>query len=381
MRVSGTGFWGPGRTRMASAGGAMLLAVGLAFFVFGHGPGSLVWLNGSATRWLPFAGSGVTWLPFQNNVEWLPFGTHKPAPSPSRPSPSPSPKVPVVLPPAEPTPKATPTPTPTAKPTPTPEPTRTPTPRPTATPTPTPTATPAPTPTPTPAPTPTPSPTPIAMPGPLGSVLFRDNFESTPLGTTITGWRVPSPPPPTPTPTPVPGTPPPPTPTPAPTPTPTPAFSIIADGAHGHVLSLPGAGWPVASTGASTWTNYQVSADVKTNPVDGHARVIARYRDDKHYYACGLDHAEGSSAPQLFLGKVWDGYWYTFETTPYAFNSASWYHIDFAVQGNDLYCQVTDGSTGRRAILHDVKSYFPAGGIGATGEHAEFDNFVVSALP
>ncbi|MDQ6692145.1 MAG: hypothetical protein M3Z13_05195 [Candidatus Dormibacteraeota bacterium] len=137
----------------------------------------------------------------------------------------------------------------------------------------------------------------------------------------------------------------------------------------------------MASGGQTAWTNYQVSADVRTNPTNGHAHIIARHQSDSYFYACGLDHGEGSSGAQLFLGKVYNGSPYTFGTTPYSFDSTTWYHIEFAVQGDDLYCQVTDPVTKRTAILHDVETYFPAGGIGATGEHAEFDSFVVNRLP
>lgn len=145
-------------------------------------------------------------------------------------------------------------------------------------------------------------------------------------------------------------------------------------------MSVSGSGFPVASAGQSAWTNYQVSADIKTNPTDGHARVIARHQSDSYFYACGLDHAENGEPAKLFLGKLYNGTWYTFATTPYTFSATAWYHIDFAVQGDDLYCQVTD-TTGSHTVLHVVETYFPAGGIGATGEHAEFDNFVVRPLP
>src|SRR2546421_11643955 len=63
---AGASLFGRRRARLGSAALAMRLAWGLTLFVFGRGPGSLVWLNGAAPQWLPFAGSGVTWLPLAN---------------------------------------------------------------------------------------------------------------------------------------------------------------------------------------------------------------------------------------------------------------------------------------------------------------------------
>ncbi|GAC1336373.1 MAG: hypothetical protein NVSMB17_19950 [Candidatus Dormibacteria bacterium] len=207
------------------------------------------------------------------------------------------------------------------------------------------------------------------MPAPLGRVLFFDDFEATPVGLTIPGWTVAPPPLAAPTTT--------------PSPTPTPYFAIIEElGPHHRILSVPGVERPIATAKASVGTDYQVSADVKTNPVDGHAWLIARVENSGKYYACGLSHGEGGLPAKLFLGKSWDGYVYSFDTAPFAFDLASWYHVEFAVKGNDLYCQVTDPVTGKRTILQDTKTYFTAAGLGAgvTGEKAYFDNFQVNAL-
>jgi len=38
----------------------LFVACLLAIFVFGRGPGTLVWLTGGPPAWLPFAGSGVS---------------------------------------------------------------------------------------------------------------------------------------------------------------------------------------------------------------------------------------------------------------------------------------------------------------------------------
>src|SRR5438105_14366077 len=66
------GSEGRRRDRIASAAMALLFALLLGFFLLGRGPGSLVWLNGSTPPWLPFAGSGLSWLPY--HPSWLPFG-------------------------------------------------------------------------------------------------------------------------------------------------------------------------------------------------------------------------------------------------------------------------------------------------------------------
>ena len=178
-------------------------------------------------------------------------------------------------------------------------------------------------------------------------MLFHDDFENTPLGPVVTGWTL----------------------SPA-----TNAWAVVADGTH--VLSVPGVGLPTATAGGFDWTDYKVSADVKTNPIDGHAHLIARYQSDQYYYTCGLDHTA-----TLYLGKVYGGAPYLFQTAPFVFTAASWYHIDFSVQGTSLTCTVTDPVTKLSATVTDTKSYFMAGKFGATGDKAEFDNFVVTALP
>jgi hypothetical protein len=150
---------------------------------------------------------------------------------------------------------------------------------------------------------------------------------------------------------------------------------VAVDGTH--VLQTTTAGFPVATAGSSGWTDYKVSADVRTNPTNGHTRVIARHQSDGYFYACGLDHPG-----QLFLGKEYGGTWYTFTTATYTFSSSDWYHIDFSVRGNSLTCTVTDSdnSTHTATVQANV-SYFPSGNVGASGEYGEFDNYVVTALP
>lgn len=151
-------------SRRAAARGTLLalllLAIG-GFFVLGSGPGSLVWLTGKPPVWLPFAGSGVSWLPFVSGSQ-----SNGDRSSSTQPTPTP---VPAAAPSASPTASSSPSPSPspTATTTPTPVPVAQPavdTPTPVPAPVPAATPTPAPTPVPTPAPTPTPTPTPTASP-------------------------------------------------------------------------------------------------------------------------------------------------------------------------------------------------------------------------
>jgi hypothetical protein len=139
---------------------------------------------------------------------------------------------------------------------------------------------------------------------------------------------------------------------------------------------MPNAGFPIASAGSTGWTNYKVSADVKADPLTGHARVIARRQNDQNFYACGIDHAG-----TLFLGKEYGGTWYTFNTAPFTYTNLVWDHIDFTVNGDQLTCTATDTTTSISATLTTTVSYFASGSIGATGENGgEFDNFVVTAV-
>jgi hypothetical protein len=149
---------------------------------------------------------------------------------------------------------------------------------------------------------------------------------------------------------------------------------IVLDGTH--VLQVPSTGFPTATAGSTSWTDYKVSADVKADPGNGHARVIARYQSDQYFYACGIDHGG-----TLFLGKVYNGSWYTFATTPFGFTGQSWEHIDFSVKGDQLTCTATDPGTSATATVTATVGYFANGSVGATGESGgEFDNFVVTAL-
>ncbi len=292
-RRAGSRFWDRRRTRMASATGALTLAVLATLFMLHGGTSGVTWLNGPGPSWLPFG-----------SVSW------------------PKPVAVVVAQTPTPAPVAVQTPVPTAKPTPTP------TPRPAAT------------------PLPTPTPTPVLSGPAPGTILFADNFEKDAIGPSVPSWSL----------------------------TPPSDYSIALDGTH--VLAETGTGFPTALTGSSAWTNYRVSADVKTNPTNGHARLIARHYGDGNFYACGIDHPG-----TLFLGKEYGYTWYTFKTSPFSYLSTAWYHIDLTVSGNNLTCTVTDPATHFSVTVTDMETYFPSGGAGVTGDiQAEFDNFVVTAV-
>jgi hypothetical protein len=134
---------------------ALLFAVALCLFVLGRGPGSLVWMAGGEQnlKWLPFAGAGVSWLPYNESVNWLPYQRNVGALTTPTPSPSPTPE-----PSSE--PAAGPTPPPSV-----------------GNPTPVQSAPPPPPPTPPPAPV----------------VLFADDFSGDSYGSFVPNWRKDSP--------------------------------------------------------------------------------------------------------------------------------------------------------------------------------------------
>jgi hypothetical protein len=136
--------------QITSSAIALLFAVALCLFVLGRGPGTLVWIAGGEQnlKWLPFAGAGVSWLPYNESVKWLPYQSNVAA-------------------------LATPTPTPSPSPSPTAEPTVQPSvpvdsgPPPRVVPTP---------------PPPTPVPAPV--------ILFADDFSGDSIGSFVKGWTV-----------------------------------------------------------------------------------------------------------------------------------------------------------------------------------------------
>ncbi len=341
-----------GRGRIASAGVAMALAVVVATFVLGRGPGTLVWLSrGSAPSWLPFAGSGLSWVPYSQEVSWLPFGSRPSQAHLASVVTSPTPTPPIATPEPTAPPTAAPTPVPTEVPTPVRTPIPVVKPRPTPTPTPEPVHTPTPTPLPTPSPTPTPTPSPT--PTPFVSVLLAsDNFEADPVGP-ITGT------------------------TQGPLYMNSTGQSIAIDGTHVLVTAAASSSTApdVDVLGDPAWTNYTVSASVK--PLQSSAAmVVARYVDSTHFYACGLN------GGVLWLGKLYGGTWYNFSTRPFSYVGSTWYTVSLTVSGDTLTCTVTDPATSATATTAATQNYFSNGRAGVVSiGSAEFDNLYVRSAP
>jgi hypothetical protein len=325
VRSATTGTFWDTRSRIASSAVALGVALLLTTFVFGRGPGTLVWLAGAPPTWLPFAGAGLEWVPFSSGLpSWL-GGSRSgdPGPKPS------SPSLPAASASAEPSPSPSATPPPPAP---------TPTPAPVAAATPKPTPTPAPTATPKPAPTPTPS----ATPSPTPSYLLYDNFESDTVGSPAAGW------------TQVSG-----------------GWQVAQDGTR--VLSVDGSG--LVERGSTSWTNYKYTASVKA-PTSGYAKLVARYQDSNYFYVCGL---EGGST--LWLGKMYGGTWYNFGTANFAYSSTAWSTLSLTVSGNTLTCTASDPATGRTATATASVSYFSNGPVGMiVSGGAEYDNVTVTAV-
>jgi len=315
------------RRRTQSAAAALLLALLFSLFVIGRGPGTLVWLTGRPPSWLPFAGSGLSWLPYSEPRKAPAAAVVKqgasplPAPAPTL-LPTPDPQTPPAALPV------VPAPTPVV-PAPTPVPTRT--------------ATPAPEPTPRPVVQPTATPT----PSPPSSYLFKDNFEQDAVGSTnVPNWNLD-----------------------------TGNWQIAQDGSH--VLYTPDANWAVATVGSGGWTNIKVSATVKAASTTGHARLITRYSGGGDFYACGIDHG-GFLTMWEVSGSNWTQMG---DNVSWAFNPANFYSLSFTVIGSSLSCTVTDPSGALQpAGIQVSNADYTNGHAGVVGEGpGEFDNFVVTA--
>jgi pectate lyase len=154
-------------------------------------------------------------------------------------------------------------------------------------------------------------------------------------------------------------------------------YTVTTDGTHVMIGPQGSTGYPTAVAGSTSWTDYTVSADVKVNPTNGHARIVARHQSQGNFYACGLD---GNQT--LFMGKETGGTWSSLGSNGYSFNGTTWYHIAFAVQGTSLSCTVTEPGTGHSQTVTASATSYATGSIGATGEYgSKYDNFVVTSLP
>ena len=130
------------------------------------------------------------------------------------------------------------------------------------------------------------------------------------------------------------------------------------------------------NSGSTTWSTYKVSAAVKNMNTSGYARVLARYRDNSNFYACGV---VGNGT--IYLGKMSSGTWSTFSTVPYAVSPTTFYRVAFTVNGSALTCTVTETASNRTATVSASATDFGSGAIGAAASgNAEFDNFSVVSV-
>ena len=189
-------------------------------------------------------------------------------------------------------------------------------------------------------------PTPAPSPTPTSAVLFSDNFEQDQVGGPVNGWTLAG------------GN-----------------FAIVCEGSKALYTDSPN--WAIASVGSTTWANYKVTASVKAASTTGHSRLIARYRDANHFYACGLDHGG-----YLYLGKYTNGTWTDLSVLPYAFDPNRWYTVSFSVYGNSLTCTVSDPTNALPPLTAKVSnSAYATRAAGWVGEGPGYvDNFVVTPL-
>ena len=117
------------------------------------------------------------------------------------------------------------------------------------------------------------------------------------------------------------------------------------------------------------------SALVRAGP-GGNARLLARYQNPSYFYACGL---QGGGT--LWLGKRYGGSWYQFDSAPFTYSTASFYEIEFTVEGDNLTCSATDAATGRTVTVTSCQSYFGSGAVGTAALGlGEFDEVKVKTL-
>ncbi len=138
-------------------------------------------------------------------------------------------------------------------------------------------------------------------------------------------------------------------------------------------LSTNGSG--LIERGSTSWANYKYTASVKA-PTSGYAKLITRYQDSQYFYVCGLEN--GST---LFLGKMYGGTWYGFNSGSFSYAPTKWYTVSFTVSGDNLTCAVTDPQTGVAQSITATETYFSSGPIGMiVSAGAEFDNVMVTAV-
>jgi hypothetical protein len=127
--------------------------------------------------------------------------------------------------------------------------------------------------------------------------------------------------------------------------------------------------------GNPSWTDVKITANVRA---DGNsaAKLMARVQDANNYYACGLD-----ANNQAWLGKRFDGAWYTFDELPFDHSPNRYYSITYKLVGPNFTCSITDPVTNVTVNLSGSHDTFAAGKIGCLAKGTgHFTNVVVSRL-
>lgn len=146
---------------------------------------------------------------------------------------------------------------------------------------------------------------------------------------------------------------------------------VVDDGGHvvRHDTVQPAA---YLSTGSSQWSDYSVSAGIKTGLLElGSAGVAGRYQDPGDGYECGVTGA------QLDLWRVQGGVRQSLAaSTVLSLDFGSFHTVRLDMHGSQLTCSL-DGTT----AVHATDATFSSGRIALVadaGEAAEFDNVRVT---
>jgi pectate lyase len=153
------------------------------------------------------------------------------------------------------------------------------------------------------------------------------------------------------------------------------SWSVATDGSR--VLRQSGTSSDARSrAGASTWTDYTVTARVKPTAFSGSNRfvaVLARAQSNTSYYYLAL-----RSNNTVELKKLVGGSSTTLATAALTVSAGSWYTVSLAVSGSSLTGTVNGGTR-----LTATDTQFRTGGIGVATFYAaaSFDDVTVTDTP